>query len=345
MDYTEYEDQAAEFMRLAVPLMQKHGIAMTPANYAVWFEYVSGSNVALVDALDKEIEEKGRLTDQQSRQLYERFFDREKDQQSFLELREELSRLLREVISFVYTGVVSTDKSNTQLQHLLGRMSPNMTGQEVHDLVEEVLASTRQAVSSGEVLSERLNYAMEEVQTLKKELGETRREAKSDMLTGLANRKAFDEVLVSSTRDADQNHQAVTLIFCNLDNFHDINENHGHPVGDLVLKRVASLLHDHVSSSDLVARYSGEEFAILLNNQPLSEARKVAEKIRTEMAAKRINRKDTGESLGQITLSLGLASYVATEGVDSFMQRADRALYMAKRRGRNCVSEAPPPII
>lgn len=345
MDYTEYEDQAAEFMRLAVPLMKKHGIAMTPANYAVWFEYVSGSNVALVDALDKEIEEKGRLTDQQSRQLYERFFDREKDQQSFLELREELSRLLREVISFVYTGVVSTDKSNTQLQHLLGRMSPNMTGQEVHDLVEEVLASTRQAVSSGEVLSERLNYAMEEVQTLKKELDETRREAKSDTLTGLANRKAFDEVLDSSTRDADQNHQAVTLIFCNLDNFHDINENHGHPVGDLVLKRVASLLHDNVSSSDLVARYSGEEFAILLNNRPLSEARKVAEKIRTEMAAKRINRKDTGESLGQITLSLGLASYVATEGVDSFMQRADRALYMAKRRGRNCVSEAPPPII
>lgn len=345
MDYTEYEDQAAEFMRLAVPLMKKHGIAMTPANYAVWFEYVSGSNVALVDALDKEIEEKGRLTDQQSRQLYERFFDREKDQQSFLELREELSRLLREVISFVYTGVVSTDKSNTQLQHLLGRMSPNMTGQEVHDLVEEVLASTRQAVSSGEVLSERLNYAMEEVQTLKKELDETRREAKSDMLTGLANRKAFDEILDSSTRNADQNHQAVTLIFCNLDNFNDINENHGHPVGDLVLKRVASLLHDHVSSSDLVARYSGEEFAILLNNQPLSEARKIAEKIRTEMAAKRIARKDTGESLGQITLSLGLATYVATEGVDSFMQRADRALYMAKRRGRNCVSEAPPPII
>lgn len=345
MDYTEYEDQAAEFMRLAVPLMKKHGIAMTPANYAVWFEYVSGSNVALVDALDKEIEEKGRLTDQQSRQLYERFFDREKDQQSFLELREELSRLLREVISFVYTGVVSTDKSNTQLQHLLGRMSPNMTGQEVHDLVEEVLASTRQAVSSGEVLSERLNYAMEEVQTLKKELDETRREAKSDMLTGLANRKAFDEILDSSTRNADQNHQAVTLIFCNLDNFNDINENHGQPVGDLVLKRVASLLQDHVSNSDLVARYSGEEFAILLNNQPLSEARKIAEKIRTEMAAKRIARKDTGESLGQITLSLGLATYVATEGVDSFMQRADRALYMAKRRGRNCVSEAPPPII
>lgn len=345
MDYTEYEEQAAEFMRLAVPLMQKHGIALTPANYAVWFEYVSGSNLALIDALDKEIEEKGRLTDQQSRHLYERFFDREKDQQAFLELREELSRLLREVISFVYTGVVSTDKSNTQLQHLLGRMSPSMTGQEVHDLVEDVLATTRQAVSSGEVLSERLNYAMEEVQTLKKDLDETRREAKSDTLTGLANRKAFDDVLTNATRDADKTPGEINLIFCNLDNFNEINEKHGHPVGDLVLKRVASLLRNNLTETDMVARYSGEEFAILLPNQSLKEARRVADKLRTEMAAKRITRKDNGESLGQITLSLGLANYVASEGVDSFLQRADRALYMAKRRGRNCVSEAPPPII
>lgn len=345
MVYTEYEEQAAEYMRLAVPLMQKHSIAMTPANYAVWFEYVSGSNQALIDALDREVEENGRLTDQQSRQLYERFFEREKDQQLFLELREELSRLLREVISFVYTGVVSTDKSNTRLQHLLGRMSPGMTGQEVHDLVEDVLATTRQAVSSGEMLNEKLNYAMDEVQTLKKELDETRREAKSDMLTGLANRRAFDDAITNATRNADQRQQDINLVFCNLDNFNEINEKHGHLVGDMVLKRVGSLLQAHVNDNDLVARYSGEEFAILLINRPISEARRITENIRTEMAAKRINRKDTGESLGQITLSLGFASYVKNEGVDSLMQRADRALYMAKRRGRNCVSEAPPPII
>ncbi|WP_289286527.1 GGDEF domain-containing protein, partial [Methylophaga sp. UBA3991] len=96
---------------------------------------------------------------------------------------------------------------------------------------------------------------------------------------------------------------------------------------------------------DLVARYGGEEFAIVLLNTSLQNAKNVAENIRLEIASKRIQRKDTRESLGTITLSFGVARYVPSEGSESFMQRADRALYMSKRRGRNCVSEAPPPII
>lgn len=345
MDYSEYEERTAECMRLAISMMKKHGIASTPANYAVWYEYVSGKNATLMDALDQEIEQNGRLTEKQSQVLYERFFDREKDHAAMLEMRQELGRLLKQVLNYVETGTSATGKTNTHLQRMLTQLQPDMSMQQLHDFVEEVLIETRVAVSAGEQLSDRLNEAVTEVATLKKQLEQSRREAMVDTLTGLSNRKAFDELLSKVASEADENGLEISTIFCDLDMFSSINQKHGQLVGDQVLRMVADTLKKGLKGRDLVARYGGEEFAILMLNTSLQNARVVAENLRREIASKRIQRKDTHESLGVITLSFGVARYVPGEGIDSFMQRADRALYMAKRHGRNNVTEAPPPII
>lgn len=345
MDYTEYEERTSEYMRLAISMMKKHGIATTPANYAVWYEYVSGNNANLMEALDQQLTEHGLLTEQQSRALYERFFDRENDRNAVLEMRQEMGRLLKQVLNFVYTGVNTTDKSNNQLQRMLARLQPDISKQQLHNLVEEILIETRLVVSTGEILNERLNTAVTEVETLKKLLDDTRREAKTDTLTGLVNRKAFDETITKAVHDADHRGMDISVIFCDLDMFSSINEKHGQLVGDQVLRVVAETLKNGLKGRDMVARYGGEEFAILMMNTTIQNARLIAETLRADIAGKRIQRKDTHEPLGTITMSFGVARYVGGEGIDSFMQRADRALYMAKRQGRNSVSEAPPPII
>ncbi|EMR12680.1 diguanylate cyclase [Methylophaga lonarensis MPL] len=345
MDNQEHSEQAAEFMRLAIPLMKKHDVAMTPANYALWFEYVSGTNAALMEAVDRELEDTGTLGEEQCRILYERFFDRNKDKADIIQMRDELTRLVKEIINFVYTGVTHADKSSQKLQTIIGRIHSDMTSDEIHEIVEEVIAEARQTVSSGDLLCDRLNTAVAEVENLKQQLDETRRESKIDTLTGLANRRAFDELVARVTRYADENNQEICLIFTDLDMFKSINDKHGHLVGDQVLKVIANTLKGAFKGRDLVARYGGEEFAIVLLNTSLENARGLAEKLREDIAGKRIQRKDTREPLGTITMSFGIARYVPSEGVDSFMQRADRALYMSKRKGRNCVSEAPPPII
>jgi diguanylate cyclase len=257
----------------------------------------------------------------------------------------ELARVLKEVINFVCSSVAHNDKVNQHLNTLLSKVSHEMSPQQIHEAVDELLAETRLAINNGELLTERLNTAVVEVNKLKKELEQSKREAKTDTLTGLANRKAFDELVNKVTVDADGSGLDVCLLFCDLDNFKDINDKHGHLVGDQVLKVVANTLKDSVKGRDLVARYGGEEFSIILLNTSLQNAKGLADNIRKEVASKRIQRKDTQESLGQITISFGVARYVPSEGVESFMQRADRALYMSKRKGRNCVSEAPPPII
>ncbi len=256
-----------------------------------------------------------------------------------------MSRLLKQVLNFVYTGVNTTDKSNTQLHRMLARLQPDISKQQLHDLVEEILIETRLVVSAGEILGERLSNGVAKVEVLKKLLDEARREAKTDTLIGLANRKAFDDEIIKVTHEADTSGMDVSIVFCDLDMFSSINEKHGQLVGDQVLRVVAETPKNSLKGRDIVARYGGEEFAILLINTTLQNAWLIAEALRTEISGKRIQRKDTHEPLGVITMSFGVARYVSSEGVDSFMQRADRALYMAKRQGRNSVSEAPPPII
>jgi diguanylate cyclase len=345
MEYSEYQEQASEYMRLAIPIMKKYGIAMTPANYAVWYEYVSGKNVALNDAVDLHIEEHGGLSDKQSADLYQRFFEREKDQTALLEMRQDLRRVLEEVLSYVANGVNASKNSRENLVKSLEKLHSDMTREQVHEVIEEVLSETRLAMSSGTQLTERLNSAMAEMQGLRQDLDDTKREAKTDTLTKLANRKAFDDVIAKVIKDADKTGIEVCLIFGDLDLFKDINDKHGHMVGDQVLKVVSSTLKGAVKGRDLVARYGGEEFTIVLLNTSLANAIKLADAVRVEIASKRIQRKDTRESLGAITMSFGVARYLPSEGVESFLQRADRALYMSKRKGRNAVSEAPPPII
>ena len=119
-------------------------------------------------------------------------------------------------------------------------------------------------------------------------------------------------------------------------------------LGDQVLKVVENIIKATVKATvkgrDFVAHYGGEEFTITLKNTSIEEA-KVIGVIGKEIAAKRIQRKDSKEPLGQITMSFGVASYCKSEGVDSFLQRADRAVYQSERNGRNMTSEANLPII
>jgi len=345
MEYSEYHDQAAEYMRLAIPLMKKHGIAMTPANYAVWYEYVAGKNAALTDAVEESIEDNQPLTDKDSRQLYERFFDREKDQAALLEMRQDIRRILTEVLTFLANGAAASEKNGNNLKDIIGRFHPDMSQDEMHSIIDDVLSETKLLTSSTDLLAERLNTVVAEMRDVKKDLDEAKREAKTDTLTKLANRKAFDDVLAKVTHDSDKNGNEVCLIFCDLDKFKLVNDTHGHLVGDQVLRVVANTLKNAVKRRDLVCRYGGEEFSIVLLNTSLQNAKKLAENIRVEIASTRVQRKDTQQSLGKITMSFGVAHYFPSEGTESFLQRADRALYMSKRKGRNAVTEAQPPVI
>jgi diguanylate cyclase len=345
MERQEDQQKSAEYMRLAIPLMTKNGIQMTPENYAVWYEYISGGNMVLSEVIDMDIAEHGAFSNQRTKELYDRFWEPEKNESKLHEQKTGLRHVLTEVLKYAKTGASAASESTNQLAEALAKLHPEMTQEQIHDVIIGVMKETEQAMSSSQLLTDRLNSAMADIDELKLDIEDTKKQAKTDRLTGLANRKSFDDYIRKIVAEAEQSEQQLTVIFCDLDHFRELNAIHGHLVGDQVLKVIANILKSQLKGRDFVARYGGEEFTITLINTSMEDARQLAETIREEVSNKRIQRKDSKEPLGQITMSFGIAAYWQTEGVDSFLQRADRALYHSKRKGRNITSEAHPPII
>jgi diguanylate cyclase len=131
--------------------------------------------------------------------------------------------------------------------------------------------------------------------------------------------------------------EAVTLLLCDIDLFKKFNDSWGHQTGDQVLRLVASCLSENVKGRDTAARYGGEEFAVLLRGTGVEAATRVAEQIRQTVETKKLVKKSTGDVLGTITISIGVAEFGAGETVEAVIRRADACLYGAKQNGRNLV--------
>ncbi len=160
--------------------------------------------------------------------------------------------------------------------------------------------------------------------------------ATTDNLTGLGNQRAFRHGFENMLHRARRRSGPLCLILCDVDHFKSINDNYGHPFGDQVLKLVASVLADTVRIVDLAARYGGEEFAVILEDSDCQSARQVAERLRQAVAGLRLAHRM--EEV-RVTISLGLADFPkAGDSMSTLIERADQALYQAKRGGRNrCV--------
>lgn len=159
-------------------------------------------------------------------------------------------------------------------------------------------------------------------------------EARTDDLTGLANRRAFDETTDAQIARRKSTRQPLSVLLIDVDLFKTVNDRFGHPAGDLLLIALGAQVVSVMRDADLVARYGGEEFAVLLPHSPLQEAATVAERIRRRIAGSRFLIQDEAV---QITVSIGAAEIHSTEDRNDVARRADLALYSAKTTGRNAV--------
>jgi diguanylate cyclase len=193
---------------------------------------------------------------------------------------------------------------------------------------------------SGTALGAKLEASRREVTELKQNLEKVTQESSRDFLTGVANRKALDARLEEMTASAKEKNGDVCLLMIDIDHFKRFNDKFGHLIGDEVLKKVGRGVLDAVKGKDFVARYGGEEFAVLLPNTPLAGGLAAAEAIRRGIAETELLRKDTGESLGLITVSIGVARYrPEADSIPMLISRADSALYRSKMGGRNRVTQ------
>lgn len=245
------------------------------------------------------------------------------------------------------------DKFNTTDVTAAGQQLPASTPQRPLTLVAATEADSElnQLIlytngQSGSCERELLNYCLTH---LRKRIREARKwhklqlDNRIDSLSGLNNRRCFDEIILKESERSERYSHPTSLIMLDLDHFKEVNDNFGHQTGDMVLKNLGKVLLDEVRLSDTPCRYGGEEFAVILPETRLNEARRIAERIRKTIARQELFTLNNSVRFN-VTASIGVASTEQNDTLD-LVECADQALYQAKENGRNQTVAAAPTIV
>jgi diguanylate cyclase len=329
-------ETSSEALRVAVPLMSRHGAGCSPTSYAIWYEYVRCTNLLLNGEIDEVLKNKAKLTTLQTVDLYQKYVVGRAER--------ELGRTKAEIVDLIgklnakfVDASEGTSVFAEQLQvfgnKLLINETPNELSVSVNEMGDCVSAIAEKMT---EVVND-LSRSQTDVETLLLELHRAREEAMIDALSQLNNRRAYEIGLEKFFDAAQVINAPLSAILIDIDFFKKVNDTHGHLVGDQVIRVIAQALSSNVKGKDFVARFGGEEFIVLLPDTPLLGALALAKHLLQVIAKLKVRKLNSSEILGAITVSAGVAQLKPNESSIEFIGRADHGLLQAKASGRNRV--------
>ncbi len=330
-----------ELARAALAIMEANAVWPTVRNFELWVHYVTEKESPLAQEIDRLLAAGEAFTETLGAELAAQFLPEARLSGDILDAGDVLSKELQTVTTAIENAQRSSEEYGQELATASERLGGEHTGP-VKAVVEDLTAATRKVQGETAVLETQLAETTAELTRLRESLDQVRKDAMTDGLTNLANRKAFDENLESICTRADAEGQGVTLAIIDIDHFKGFNDAWGHQIGDQVLRYVASVIGRMGAKPRLAARYGGEEFAIIFPAESGRTARGVLEEIRLEVSSRSLKRRSTNEDLGTITVSAGYAERLAGESTMSIIERADAALYASKHAGRNRTTAAAP---
>jgi diguanylate cyclase len=319
----------------ALELMKTYGSSADPRSYEVWYTYVSGHKPAMNEAIKKITAENGSLSGSDIDKLYDdhlaaQRIARDTEKASALMLGE-----IEQVMEMIDTALGSTARYGESLQAFSNDLTGPVDRTRVRELIATVVRATHQVTETNQLLEARLKETRGEIETLRETLDSVRVEAVTDPVTGIGNRKHFQDMLHKSVEIADAQRSPLALIVIDIDHFKRFNDLYGHLTGDQVLRLVSMTMREKVKGKATLARFGGEEFGVILPDTSLADAQSIAEEIRKSVMNRELVKRSTGESLGRITISVGVAAFRHREGGNFLLERADQCMYVAKRTGRN----------
>jgi len=319
--------------RSALNLLADLRIPPTPARFAVAYAHQMGAIADLSLAMNRLIGH-DRLTGQAVDELYQQFFANEANRADL----NYASQKIQDAVGEVAEQIDCSSRRHQSFSDGLAVFSEALTdGSATVEQTESLLTLTREVNRDHQQLQDRLSFTLRELDTLRGQLDRLEREARLDPLTGIGNRAQFDRKLRAAVALARRDHEPLCLMMIDIDHFKRFNDLYGHQMGDQVLKLVAHQLTQVSGEAREPARYGGEEFVLVLGRGDLAEAVVLGEKLRKKVEGRKVINRRTGQTLGQVTLSIGIALYRAGETAAELLHRADEAMYRAKAQGRNCV--------
>ncbi|MEO1066116.1 MAG: diguanylate cyclase [Pseudomonadota bacterium] len=321
----------------AVSHIKRNKVPAYPQTYEVWYSYESGINKELSAAVDDIFEKYGRVSPVQVQHLYNTYLSNNPLGDKIEQMGTEISNEVDDVISIVSKGGELAKGFDVSLKQALDDLHENLNQTELQKIIKRMSLETGAVVQKNELLEEQLKGAHAKMLELQKRIDEVREETIMDQLTMIGNRKHFDRSLERAIAQHKHADQPMSLILADIDRFKSFNDNWGHQTGDQVLRLVAHAIKSNVKTNDIPCRYGGEEFAVILPETTLEQALNVGERIRKAVAKRDVVKRSTGENLGKITISAGVATLRPEDTEASLVRRADECLYAGKNAGRNRV--------
>jgi diguanylate cyclase len=340
-------ERTMAFAKIAFGQIKALRQSATPRNYEVWYAYATGYNPSLNQMINETLQKNGTLTDADIEQIYDTYLSPSRISDRIDNVGSRVMDEIGQVMAMVDSAVGNATSYSESLAGVTEKLGSANDHEGLRAIVETLVQTAKQMEQANQSLEERLSASKQEINQLQENLEVVRNESLTDPLTSLANRKFFDQVLLKAIEDSVVANQPMSLIMADIDHFKKFNDTFGHLTGDQVLRLVALSMKQNVKGQDIAARYGGEEFAIVLPNTVLRSALTVADHIRRAVMAKELKKRSTGENLGRVTVSVGVAALKPGDSVQSLIGRADRCLYAAKHTGRNRVMcetdlEVPP---
>lgn len=312
--------------RSAVDLLAQLKIPPTPQRFTVAFMHQTGDMPELSQTLNRLIGQ-DKLTTLSADELFDQYFGRMIEEADLRDASKRIERTVAEVADCIDVASDGAERYGNVLAGFSGQAN-QLAG---------VMDETQRMAEMNRQLEARLQSSSREIDQLRDHLNRLEHEANFDGLTGIANRKSMDKTLRDAIAFSAREEKPLCLLMIDIDHFKLFNDTHGHQLGDQVLKLVARYMSDCIKGQDTAARYGGEEFCVILPQTHLHDAAHVGNSIRELVSTKKVINRRTGNLLGQITLSVGVAQLRPGETAGDLLARADEALYLAKQSGRNRV--------
>jgi diguanylate cyclase len=324
----------------ALGRLRRDQVAAYPRHYELWYTYAGGFNLPLNGAIDQIIESRGRLSAEEVLALYNTFLSPNRLDERVEEVGGQVVSEISELSQLIAAALAAGKQYGQTLDAASVELRQVADGSSLKEIVSRLTAATSAATAQNRELEGELANSRAELGQLRTNLESIRYESLIDPLTGLANRKHFDKSIERAMANAGVSNTSLALLMIDIDHFKRFNDQYGHQTGDQVLRLVAMAIKHAIKATDIACRYGGEEFGVILPETSFLSAQAVAERIRNTVRAREVVKRSTGQTLGRITVSIGVAAFQVADRKQSLIERADSRLYAAKRAGRDRVVAA-----
>jgi diguanylate cyclase len=342
---TDEHERTMAFAEIAFGQIKALRQPASPRHFEVWYTYATGYNPSLNQTINETLQRCGTLSEAQIDEIYETYISAQRVADRIDHVGSKVMGEIEQVMAMIGAAAGNATTYSENLATVTQKLGATADEPAVRAIVESLVHATKQMEQNNLALEERLSASKQEINQLQENLEAVRTESLTDPLTSLANRKYLDEALVKAIATAGGKGEPLSLLMTDVDHFKRFNDTFGHLTGDQVLRLVAMSVRQNVKGQDIAARYGGEEFVVVLPNTALPSAAILADHIRNAVMNKELKKRSTGENLGRITISIGVAMFRPGDTPQALIERADSCMYAAKRSGRNCViSEGDPEV-